>query len=78
MNLNEKVEQSFKKLGLRIKKLREEQNINIKDLSEKTGIRKEYLRKIENGNAYGATLERHLVKISKTLKVKLSDFFNFN
>jgi len=35
----------FKKLGENIKAQREKENISIKELSQKTGIRAEYLKK---------------------------------
>ena len=66
-----------KKLGLRIKKLREEQKIPIKEMSDKTGIRTEYLDKIEKGIAYGICIEKHLLKIAKVLKIKLSELLDF-
>ena len=49
----------------------------MEELSEKTGIRKEYIKKIESGKAYGVTLDNHLFKISNALKIKLSTLFNF-
>ena len=78
MKINEKVKESFKKLGLRIKQLREYRNIDINELSKKTGIRKEYLEQIENGTAYGVLIERHLVKIANAFKIKLSELFDYN
>lgn len=77
MNIEKKVKATFKQLGLHIKKLREERGISIKEISDKTGIRKEYLEKIEQGNAYGVMLNTHLVKIAKELKVKLSELFDY-
>ena len=47
MNLNEKVKLAFKQLGKHIQTLREEKGMTIKEISEKTGIRKEYLRKLK-------------------------------
>jgi hypothetical protein len=44
MNMEEKVKEKFKKLGIQIKKLREARNLTTTELSEKTGIRKEYLQ----------------------------------
>ena len=71
MNTNEKIKISLNKLGLKIKKLREEKNISIKELALKTGIRKEYLIKIENGTAYGIIIERHMIKIAQALNIKI-------
>lgn len=67
-----------KKLGLRIKYLREEQKITIKELSQKTKIRVEYLNKIEKGNAYGICINKHLLKIATGLKIKLSKLLDFD
>ena len=67
----------FKTFGKHIKKLREERSITIEELSEKTGIRKEYLLKIENGTAYGVKIEKHFFRIAKGLKISFSVLFNF-
>ena len=77
MNIDEKVKHEFKKLGLHIKKLREKRNVSIKELSKKTGIRKDYLNKIEDGSAYGVLIERHLLKISKILKISLYELVDY-
>lgn len=52
-------------IGKRIRYYRESNGMSLKDLSEKTGIRPEYLRKIENGTASRITL----VKIEKIINV---------
>lgn len=65
------------KLGKHIQNLREERQISIREMSEKTGIRKEYLRKIELGKAYGVSLDRHLLKIAQTLNVKIIVLLDF-
>jgi len=74
-------EEKFKKicklLGQQIKNIRLFQNISLNEVSQKTGIRVSYLKKIEDGFAYGVLLNTHLVKISKALEVKLSKFFEF-
>jgi len=77
MNIDESVKQKFKKLGLQIKKLREERTITLKDLSAKTNIRKEYLQKIENGKAYGVLIDKHLLKIAIALKVHFAQLFDY-
>lgn len=77
MRITETLKNEFKLLGQRIQKLREERNISIKKLSEKTGIRKEYLKKIEIGNAYGIMLNAHIVKIAKVLNTDLSEIFDY-
>ena len=43
MYMDEKVKLSFVKLGLRIKNLREDRTLNIKEFSKLTGIRKKHL-----------------------------------
>lgn len=73
--MNEKDERLFKTLGKRIRNARKERNITVAQLSQKTGICKSYLYKIENGKAYGVLLERHLFPILGMLKVKCSDIF---
>ena len=67
-----------RKLGDNIQKFREKKQMTIKELSEKTGIRKEYLRKIENGKAYGVLFDKHLLKIAIDLNTKISDLFDFD
>ena len=78
MNINEKVKQDFMLLGQRIKKLREERNLTIKETSQKTGIRPQYLQKIEAGLAYGVMIEKHLVPLAKVFKVKFHELFDLN
>ena len=46
-------------------------------MSEKTGIRKEYLRKIENGTAYGLLLDKHLLKIAIALNIHFYQLMDF-
>ena len=75
MNLDEIIKQDLKKLGKRIKKIREERKILFADMSYRTRIRPYYLKKIENGTAYGVLLNRHLLKIANALDVKLSYLF---
>lgn len=77
MYSDEQFKESCCKLGNNIKKLREEKNITIREMSDKTGIRKEYLKKIESGEAYGVCLEKHMSAIAHALNVKLSELFNF-
>ena len=77
MNNSEKIKITFIQIGQHVQKLREERNMSIKELSEKTGIRKEYLRKIEQGIAYGVLLEKHFSKIANAFNLKLSELFNY-
>ena len=64
-------------MGTHIKNLREERGLTIEDISIKTGIRKEYLRKIEQGKAYGVLIDKHLLKIARVLHVTMYEFFSF-
>lgn len=77
MKINEEYKKIFKQFGKHILKLREDRNITINELSDKTGIRKEYLKKIEQGTAYGLMFERHLVKIAKGLKINFQTLLDF-
>ena len=77
MKLSEKIKVSFIQLGLHIRMLREKRQLSLKELSKITGIRKEYLSKIEQGNAYGILIERHLFKIAKSFDIKLSELLDF-
>ena len=77
MNYDKHFLETCEKLGKRIKYLREKSGLTIKEVSEKTGIRVEYLKKIEQGTAYGVQLEKHLIKIANTLNVKLSEMLKF-
>ena len=65
----------FKKRGQQIQILRNIRGICIEKFSKATGIRKEYLEKIEKGNAYGIKIDKHLIKIAKVLNIKLSELF---
>ena len=67
--MNEEWKKDFILLGQRIKKLREEKNLSIKDMALKTGIRVQYLKRIEEGSAYGISIDRHLLKIATTLEL---------
>lgn len=77
MNINEKEKKDFILLGNHIKKLREKRNLTIKDISVKTGIRVEYLQKIEKGLAYGVLIYKHLFKIAMVLQVEMFELFDF-
>ena len=73
--MKEEIKSKFIQLGQNIKTMREEKKITIQEISEKTGIRVEYLKKIENGTAYGILIDKHLSKIANALRVKLSELF---
>ena len=73
--MKEEIKSQFIQLGQNIKTMREEKKITIQEISEKTGIRVEYLKKIENGTAYGILIDKHLSRIANALRVKLSELF---
>ena len=77
MKINEELKQDFILLGKHVKKLREERRLTLKDVSVKTGIRVQYLDKIEKGIAYGVLIDKHLLKIAIVLKVKMSELLNY-
>lgn len=77
MKIDEELKQDFILLGKRIRKLREEKSLTIKDVSLKTGIRIQYLQKIEKGIAYGVLIDKHLLKIAIVLQVKMSELLNY-
>ena len=62
------------KLGKRIKYIRERNNISVKELSEKSGISKSHLIRIEKGLVNSALFT--VAKISIALKVKLHELFD--
>ena len=64
-------------LGQHIKNLREERNMTLKEMSQKTGIRVEYLKRIEAGIAYRVKINEHLYKIAKALKITMVELFDF-
>ena len=77
MRYNERFKQECILLGKHIIKLREERNMTIKELSIKTGIRPQYLKKIEAGIAYRVSLAKHLLKIAKCIKITISELFRY-
>jgi DNA-binding XRE family transcriptional regulator len=62
-------------LGQTIKKLRNERKMTQEDLAEYADINVSYLAKIENG--YVNTSIRYLIKISRGLKAKVRELFEF-
>jgi len=54
-----------------------ERNLTIKETSQKTGIRPQYLQKIEAGLAYKVMVEKHLVPLAKVFKIKFHELFEF-
>lgn len=58
----------MKKLGIYLKRLRDEANLSIRDVTRECGIASSYLFKIEKGNSF-STLGIHTI-------LKLSKFYN--
>lgn len=77
MKISEETKKDLVLLGLRIKNLREERNFSINELAKKAGLRAQYLKKIEQGAAYGVLLNKHLAKIVYALDIKMSVLFSF-
>ena len=73
--MKEEIKSKFIQLGQNIKTMREEKKITIQEIYEKTGIRVEYLKKIENGTAYGILIDKHLSRIANALRVELCELF---
>lgn len=63
------VKEKFINFGLKIKKLREERNMSIEELSMITGIRLQYLKKIEAGTAHRLT-STHVLIFSNVFNIK--------
>lgn len=62
----------LKIFGKNVQEIRINKNISLKELSKKTKIRLQYLKKIEKGTALRLST-RHLFKIAGGLKVKLKE-----
>lgn len=65
---NTTFEQRLVLLGNRMKELRLQRNMTIEQLSKKTGINTKYLKRIENGQAFGITT-KHLDRLCKGLNL---------
>lgn len=61
------------KLGSKIRKLRSEQKMTVKDLSEKTRLTSSYISQVERGLLVPSL--NALIKISRCLRVSLLSFF---
>ena len=75
MQYSEKFKKDCIILGQNIKQLRESKNMTLNELSQKTKISLNYLKKIESGNAYGVKILTHLAKIASALDLKLHEIF---
>lgn len=62
----------LKVIGKEIKSLRESKSITVKQISHKTGIKENYLRKIENGEAANLSISQFFI-IAEALKTKASE-----
>ncbi len=77
MKITEEYKQDLILLGQHIKKLREEKSFTLEELALKTGIKLQYLQKIEEGTAYGLSMTNHLLKIVQALKINWGILFRF-
>ena len=68
-------EEFLKKFGENIRKFREERNMTIEELSTITGIRAQYLKRIESGNAKRLNTE-HLFIFSEAFNLKPHEIVN--
>jgi len=69
-------EEMFKNFGENVRKQREKENITLEELSKKTKIRKQYLKKIENGKATGMPCF-YLLILAQALNTKASELCKF-
>ena len=63
-----------KKLGKRLRQVREERNITVKELSDRTGITQSIIEKLEKGDLIPSLSP--LVKIARALGVRLGTFLD--
>ncbi len=63
-------------LGNQLKKIRKERGLTQEALAEKVGIHPTYIGKLESGKNNVSV--KMLFKISRALKVKLADIFEFD
>ncbi len=63
-------------LGRNLRKYRKECNLTQEQLAEKVGIRPTYVGKLESGKNNPSV--KMLFKISRALKIKLSNVFDFD
>ena len=70
----DKIQQKFKTLGKNIQKMREERKLSSKDISLKSKIRVQYLKKIENWTPIRMMLS-HFIQIIDALDIEILDLF---
>lgn len=76
MSINNKILITYqKKLGKRIKEVREDKELSQLDVASKCSYEKTTISRIENGRT-NITL-RTLVTLALAMEVELHDFFNF-
>ncbi|MBL7903897.1 MAG: helix-turn-helix transcriptional regulator [Bacteroidales bacterium] len=63
------------KIGLRIKELREKQNLKQEQLAWQAGVDRTYMNYVENGKR-NITVKNLEKIVADGLKMRLSDFFN--
>lgn len=61
----------FEFIGTRIKYYREKNGLTIDELASKSGLRKQYIEKIESGKAYGLSTTKFF-KIAEALQTRAS------
>ena len=66
-----------KKLGMRIKNLREEKKLSLEELSLITNINIKKLKNLESGCSERIFFDKHLLKISNALNVDIGLLFEF-
>lgn len=64
---------ALKRVGLRIRRLRQEQGLSQEALADLAGIGRSYMSGIERGVRNCSTL--HLLRLAKALAVRVGDFF---
>lgn len=62
----------LKIFGKNIWKIRTKKEISIEELSKKANLREQYLKKIENGTAFGVSI-KHLFRLANALNVNPSE-----
>lgn len=67
--MEEKVKKALENFGKNIKNFREERNMTIQELSKLTGIRTQYLKKIESGMAKRLNAN-HILIFAKAFNIK--------
>lgn len=64
-------------LGDKIRRIREEQNLSLRDLEKITGLRYSFISNIERGIVKDPRIST-VIKLAKGLKVSIDDLLNHN